>query len=58
MKSRPVFGTGIHILSAALVGASAALHGQTLKTLYSFGHNDLGYKPETGVTIGMARGDV
>lgn len=31
---------------------SAALSGQTLNTLYSFGHNELGYQPASGVVIG------
>jgi len=29
-----------------------AMHGQTLNTLYSFDHNELGYQPRSGVVIG------
>jgi hypothetical protein len=36
----------------AVFTLSATLYGQTLNTLYSFGHNELGYQPRTGVTIG------
>ncbi|HUO32775.1 MAG TPA: choice-of-anchor tandem repeat GloVer-containing protein, partial [Bryobacteraceae bacterium] len=31
---------------------SGVLHGQTLNTIYSFGHNKLGSQPTTGVVIG------
>jgi uncharacterized repeat protein (TIGR03803 family) len=37
---------------AVLLAGALILHGQTLNTLLSFGHNKLGYDPESGVTIG------
>src|SRR5580700_7043456 len=37
---------------AALIAVSCALRGQTLNTIYSFGHNDLGRQPTTGVVTG------
>ena len=51
MQSRRTLRHTIQILAGALT-VSATLHGQTLNTLYSFGHNELGYQPRTGVTIG------
>jgi len=38
-------------MSAGLL-CCLALHGQTLNTLYSFDHNELGYQPRSGVVIG------
>ena len=37
---------------AAVLAMSATLYGQTLNTIYSFGHNKLGYKPFAGVIFG------
>ena len=37
---------------AALAASALALHGQTLNVLHSFGHNNLGHQPESGVTVG------
>jgi uncharacterized repeat protein (TIGR03803 family) len=37
---------------APLLASALALHGQTLNVLRSFAHNDLGYSPGSGVTIG------
>jgi uncharacterized repeat protein (TIGR03803 family) len=36
----------------ALLASVLALHGQTLNVLHSFGHHDLGYQPESGVSVG------
>jgi len=41
----------IGVAAAALVFISVA-QAQTLNTLYSFGHNELGYQPYAGVTVG------
>jgi hypothetical protein len=41
----------LRMLGAALATALAA-YGQTLNTVHAFGHNELGYEPESGVTIG------
>jgi hypothetical protein len=37
---------------AAVLALSCASHGQTLNTIYSFGHNDLGRLPTAGVIVG------
>ena len=36
----------------ALASLLIRLNGQTLNTIYSFGHNELGCKPQSGVVIG------
>ena len=51
MQSKRTTRRSIRILAAALA-ISPAIYGQTLNTLYSFSHNELGYQPRTGVTIG------
>ena len=44
----------VRVLAAASITAPV-LHGQTLNTIYSFGHNELGYKPTSGVVVGLDR---
>jgi uncharacterized repeat protein (TIGR03803 family) len=51
MKANPTHRIGAQALAAALASA-LALHGQTLNTLHSFGHNAGGYSPQSGVTVG------
>jgi uncharacterized repeat protein (TIGR03803 family) len=44
----------IQALAAALI-LPLAMRCQTLNTIYSFGHNELGYKPTGGVVVGLDR---
>jgi uncharacterized repeat protein (TIGR03803 family) len=51
MQSKRSALTIICIVAAALA-SRIPLRGQTLNTIYSFGHNELGSQPTCGVTIG------
>jgi len=53
MKITLTLQSGIKALAAALL-MSIALRGQTLNTLHSFSHDELGYQPATGVIIGTS----